>query len=348
MINDSYRFIAGLIFLYIIFSLNDCLAITNNYFHYSNIKNTKQWERQKKDIQQRMQQIMGAYPDLSKKNQEVIYLEAKAFDKYTRYKLLYEAEKKSFVPAYLFIPTEIDYIKKHYGVLCLHQTNPYGNQEVAGISGNPANHIAVEIVKQGYVALCPAYPLMADYQPNYPKMGYESGSMKAIADNSRGLDFLDSLKFVKKENYGVIGHSLGGHNGIFTAVFDHRIKVVICSCGFDSFRDYNHGNLSNWAQKLYMPNLEGYSSDTPPFDFDEAISCIAPRSTFISAPLYDTNFMWWSVKNLSCYIQHIYELTQYPEHLLIIYPEAQHSFPFEVRQQAYLFLKDHLKNDFHH
>ena len=33
--------------------------------------------------------------------------------------------------------------------------------------------------------------------------------------------------------FGALGHSLGGHNAIFTAVFDPRLKVVVSSCGFD-------------------------------------------------------------------------------------------------------------------
>ena len=59
--------------------------------------------------------------------------------------------------------------------------------------------------------------------------------MKAIWDNVRGLDFLESLSFVKRGKFGAIGHSLGGHNAIYTAVFDDRITVVVSSCGFDSF-----------------------------------------------------------------------------------------------------------------
>ena len=66
--------------------------------------------------------------------------------------------------------------------------------------------------------------------------------MKAIWDNIRGLDLLESLRFVKRGRYGAIGHSLGGHNAIYTAVFDQRIKVVVSSCGFDSYLDYYDGD----------------------------------------------------------------------------------------------------------
>src|SRR5690606_14451881 len=108
------------------------------------------------------------------------------------------------------------------------------------------------------------------------KLGYASGVMKAIWDNTRGLDLLDSMPEVNHGHYGVIGHSLGGHNSIFTAVYDKRIKVLACSCGFDSFLDYMDGNLSGWQQELYMPQLSRYQAADIPFDFYGLIGALAP------------------------------------------------------------------------
>jgi len=59
------------------------------------------------------------------------------------------------------------------------------------------------------------------------------------------LDLLDSLPYLEHGRYA-IGHSLGGHNAIYTALFDERIKVVVSSCGFDSFLDYYGGDPKNW------------------------------------------------------------------------------------------------------
>src|SRR5207237_6160302 len=97
---------------------------------------------------------------------------------------------------------------------------------------------ARDLAERGYVVLAPAYPLMANHQPNLKSLGYQSGTMKGIWDNKRGLDLLAGLPMVDKRRIGAIGHSLGGHNAIYTAVFDDRIRVVVSSCGFDSFVDY--------------------------------------------------------------------------------------------------------------
>jgi len=135
---------------------------------------------------------------------------------------------------------------------------------------------------------------MANYQPDLKALGYRSGTMKAIRDNIRGLDYLESLPYVRRGKFGAIGHSLGGHNAIYTAVFDERIKVVVSSCGFDSFVDYMDGNIKGWTSERYMPKLLEYqdSLEKVPFDFHELIGTLAPRPVFINAPLGDTNFKW--------------------------------------------------------
>ena len=152
-----------------------------------------------------------------------------------------------------------------------------GQKIVVGLGNSPDDEYGVELAKRGYVCLAPAYPLLANYQPDVKALGYQSGTMKAIRDNMRGLDLLESLTFVKRGRFGAIGHSLGGHNAIFTAVFDERIKVVVSSCGFDSFQDYMNGNIKGWTSERYMPRLLGYPLSGLPFDFYEVIGALAGR-----------------------------------------------------------------------
>lgn len=66
--------------------------------------------------------------------------------------------------------------------------------------------------------------------------------MKAIFNHMRCVDLLQARKDVDPERIGVIGHSLGGHNAIFAGAFDTRIKVVVSSCGWTLFGNYNAGN----------------------------------------------------------------------------------------------------------
>jgi len=237
------------------------------------------------------------------------------------------------------------------GILCLHQTHRLGQKVVVGLGDSPNDEYGVELVKRGYVCLAPAYPLLANYNPDLKALGYQSGTMKAIWDNIRGLDLLESLPFVKRGEFGAIGHSLGGHNAIFTAVFDERIKVIVSSCGFDSFVDYYGGDPEvwkpehGWCQTRYMPKLAQYTGrlNEIPFDFHELIGALAPRHVFVDAPLGDTNFKWRSVDAVANAVLPIFELYRGPTNLRIEHPDCGHLFPMEIRAMAYRLFDERLR-----
>ena len=191
--------------------------------------------------------------------------------------------------------------------------------------------------------LAPAYPLLANYQPDLKALGYVSGTMKAIWNNMRGLDLLESLPYVRRGRFAAIGHSLGGHNAIYTAVFDDRIKVVVSSCGFDSFVDYMDGNIKGWTSDRYMPRLREYQLESIPFDFHELIGALAPRPIFVNAPIGDTNFKWRSVDRIIAAARPVYRLFDAESNLRVEHPGCAHSFPPEMRKQAYEIIDSVLK-----
>src|SRR5206468_2242020 len=123
----------------------------------------------------------------------------------------------------------------------------------------------------GYVVLCPDYPSFGDYPYDFKKSHYASGTMKGIFNHMRCVDLLQGREEVDPQRIGVIGHSLGGHNAMFVAVFDPRIKVIVASCGWTPFADYYGGKIAGWSSDRYMPRLrEKYDLDIKrvPFDFD--------------------------------------------------------------------------------
>lgn len=251
------------------------------------------------------------------------------------------------MPAYLCIPKTALRGTPAPAVLCLHPTdNIIGHQVVVGLGGKANRQYASELAERGFVTLSPSYPLLANYQPNLKELGFESGTMKAIWDNIRGIDFLESLSFVKKGNgYAVIGHSLGGHNGIYTAVFDPRIKAVVSSCGFDSFLDYKGGNIKGWIQTRYMPRLAEHLDhpETIPFDFYELVAALSPRGIFINAPLRDSNFCWDSVDRIVNAARAVYALHGIPQNIEVRHPDCEHDFPDAERSAAYEWLKQRLE-----
>jgi dienelactone hydrolase len=207
-------------------------------------------------------------------------------------------------------------------------------------------HVALELAQRGYVTLAPDYPSLGEHSHDFDADAFASGSMKAIYDNTRAIDLLQSLPEVDPDRIGCIGHSLGGHNSLFTAVFDDRIKAIVTCCGFTRFHRYMGGDLRGWSGPRYMPRIAtiyGLSPDRMPFDFAEVVAALAPRAVFIVAPLRDDNFDVEGVRDVVTAAGPIYELLGHARRLRAVYPDAAHDFPAESRQQAYAFLDEFLR-----
>lgn len=310
-----------------------------------------EWQRRRQEIIAGMQQVMGKYPGTKEHLAPSIkVIEEADVGTYIRRFITYQTEPESGTdgrtPAYLCIPKDaLAGKRKAEAVLCLHPTdNTVGHKVVVGLGGRAGRQYAAELAERGYVTISPAYPHLANYWPNLGKLGYVSGTMKAIQDNSRAIDLLDTLEYVDtSRGVGAIGHSLGGHNAIYTAVFDQRISVIVSSCGFDSYRDY-YGSAERvwffgkgWCQIRYMPRLSDYRGrlDEIPYDFHELLGALAPRPLFVNAPTRDSNFVAASVDRCAGAARPVYKLLGDEKSLVIRHPNSDHNFPDDMREEAY-------------
>jgi dienelactone hydrolase len=303
------------------------------------------WAKRRAEILIHMQLVMGPLPDTSRKVPlELQVTEVVTMAHYVRKKLTYATKKNDRVPAYLLIPSSLK--GKLPAVLCLHQTIAIGKGEPAGLGGNPNLHYAAHLAERGYVTLAPDYPSFGDYPYDFSRGNFQSGSMKAIWNNMRAIDLLESLPEVDGKRIGCIGHSLGGHNAMFTAAFDTRIQVVVSNCGFTSFPKYYGGKLKGWTSDRYMPRIANVYELKPekvPFDFPEVLAAFAPRAFLASAPLHDDNFEVSGVRDCIAAARPVYELLGTKEKLAANYPDCGHDFPPEARKTAYEWLDRWLK-----
>jgi hypothetical protein len=293
-----------------------------------------------------MQDVMGPLPGGDKRVPLDVRIEQEVdAGSYLRRLITYAAEPGSRVPAYLLIPKRaLTSGAKAPAMLCLHPTDDTVGHKVVVEPVRANRQYAAELADRGYVALAPSYPLLANYQPDLKALGYRSGTMKAIWDNIRALDLLESLPFVRRGACGAIGHSLGGHNSVYTAVFDPRLRVIVSSCGLDSYLDYKNGDIRGWTSERYMPRLLAWRDRLAdiPFDFHELIGALAPRVCFLSAPLRDDNFRWESVDRIAAAARPVYALYGQRGNLIVKHPDCAHDFPEEMRRFAYDLLDQHL------
>lgn len=311
------------------------------------ITRKEEWGQRRAQLLLAMQEVMGPLPGPEHRPALNVEVESEErLEKYTRKKIVFSATSAERVPAYLLIPH--DSATPRPAMLCLHQTQPLGKGEVCGLGGKRSMFYGHELAERGYVCLAPDYPSFGDYACEFDASSptSTSGSMKAIWNNLRAVDLLESLPEVDPDRIGSIGHSLGGHNALFTAAFDQRIRAVVTSCGFTSFFDYYGGNLKGWTSNRYMPRIAAvYGSDPRriPFDFEDVLGAICPRSIFVNAPAHDDNFEVGGVRKVMDRVDELYRWYGLDAHRVIaLYPEASHDFPDAIRQQAYEWLDDQL------
>ena len=321
------------------------------------IRTLADWQRRRESIFVGVHRVMGPLPrpaspvPLDVRTVEETVLEG---DGLIRRKVEYQTDStERRVRAWLFLRKEFasdsSALKKRLPtILCLHQTTRIGKDEPTGLGGNPNLHYALHLARRGYVTLAPDYPSFGEYPYEFPASdGYISGTMKAVYDNTRAIDLLQSLPFVDGERIGCIGHSLGGHNTMFTAAFDPRIKVLVSNCGFTRFHKYYEGRLKGWTSARYMPLIDrdfGNDPDRVPFDFPEIVASFAPRPFLASAPVRDSNFEVSGVRDTIAAAKQIYRLHGAEQNLQANYPDSAHDFPEDARKIAYEFFDRHLRD----
>lgn len=307
------------------------------------IRTRADWQRARAATLAAMQEVMGPLPAPApaKSKVEIIRLASDETPAFTRTKLKYLSEPGDYVPAYLLVPKGLKH--RAPAALCLHQTTKIGKEEPAGLGGNPELHYARELAERGFVCLVPDYPYLGENTFDPYQHSYASCTMKGIVNHRRAVDLLQTLPEVDARRLAVIGHSLGGHNALFVAAFDERLKAVVTSCGFTSFAKYYGGDLTGWAGTRYMPRIaERYGKDPArmPFDFSDVLTALAPRAVFINAPLRDANFEVSGVRDCVAAAAPVYgQIFNAKDRFVAEYPDAAHAFPKVQREQAYAFLE---------
>ncbi len=306
------------------------------------IKTKADWAIRRQHVVEGLERVTGPLPSPLRRvplNIKVVG-EQKVGD-LVRRQITYQSDPDDRVPAYVFLPPGSG---KRPAVLCLHQTTPSGKDEPAGVKGHPDLKYALELAERGYICIVPDYPSFGEHKFDFAaKPAYASGSMKAIWDNIRAVDVLETLLDVDTGRIGVIGHSLGGHNAMFTAVFEPRLKAIVSSCGFTTFRK---DDMPSWTGPRYMPRIKSqFGSDARkvPFDFQEIVASFAPRAFLACAAEKDDDFDVSGVRDVMAAAAPVYKLFGATDRLSAHYPPGKHAFPPEARKTAYEFLDRQLK-----
>lgn len=275
-----------------------------------------------------MEEVMGPLPPRPKTAPQVeVIVSVELPNQLIRQKIVID----DGLTAYRFLPASR---VPSPAAVCLHQTYRPGKAEPAGLSGKPNLFYALELAQRGFVTIAPDYPNFGDYEYDPYAHGYASCTMAGIVNHMRVVDVLAAMPEVRRGAIATIGHSLGGHNSLFLAAFDDRVRAAVTSCGFNSWAKYMGGKIAPWGGIRYMPRVVSvFNADIArmPFDFHDVLNAIAPRPIYINAPLRDSNFEYSGVDD--CVAK-----AEQRERIVLRHPDAEHDFPPEIRMEAYEFL----------
>ena len=268
-----------------------------------------------------------------------------------REKVTYAVETDERVPAFLFLPKQKG---PHPAVLCHHQHGgefEVGKDGPAGLGSTEDQHYALELARRGYVTLAPDALCFGERQDPKGKLkgaSYErfealhritegkSLQGKYVWDARRALDYLVTRPEVDAARLGMIGHSLGGQETLFTTAADPRIRAAVSSCGFGSLRTLERDRiLHNFA--LFAPGLAAHG------DYGALLALVAPRPFLVAARTDDPIFPIDGIEETVAIARRAYDAAGAADKLGTFYEPGPHQFSPAMRQAAYAWLDRWLK-----
>ena len=279
---------------------------------------------------------------------------------YDRARVTYAVESGERVSAWLLTPHGEAPSSGWPALLAIHQhANQYqlGKAEPVGLDGDPMYAYGRELCQRGYVVLCPDLLCFEERRP--ANEARAAGKAMDDASNERfeftkrvllgsclqtkylhdltcAVDLLASLPSVNSERLGVIGHSLGGLEALWLAWYDARIQVAVSSCGFGLLRTLVRDAV-NHGFAMYVPGLLAIC------DLDALVAAVAPRAFMLTAGESDPLFPIDGVRELAATAQRHYAEAGAPERFRAIIFPSGHSFPADVKAEAYAFIDHWLK-----
>ena len=264
-----------------------------------------------------------------------------------REKVTYEVEPGERVPAFILLPKAAS--TRRPAILCHHQHGGefrVGKDGPAGLASDSSQHYALELARRGYVtlvfdALCfnerqDATGRLRDadyerYEAMYRITEGKSLQGKYVWDARRALDYLETRPEVDASRLGMIGHSLGGQETLFTTAIDTRIRAAVSSCGFGSLRTLKRDRINhNYA--LFVPGLANQS------DYGAVLALVAPRPFFVAARTEDPIFPKDGIEETVATARRAYAALDAADRLGTFFEPGTHAFSTTMRAAAYTWL----------
>lgn len=302
---------------------------------------TTEWRKRKNFLRKKLIRLMGGFPQY-RTPLKAKTLHAEDEGKIICEKVTYETEPGELVSAYVLLPKNRK--APSAAVFCHHQHGGEfnnGKREVVGKGGDPQQAYARELAERGYIAFAPDAKCFEErivagldgvanerFEATRLLLLGQCLQRRMVWDMIRGIDYLVTRDDVDSRRIGSLGHSLGGQESLFGAVFESRIKVVVSSCGFSTYKAILKGKI-NHNMALYIPGILQHT------DIPEIAAMIAPRPFLILAGEQDAIFPVDGVHDVYARAAEVYGWLGQGNRVRLFVDDGGHSFSPSMKQEAY-------------
>ena len=266
-------------------------------------------------------------------------------DQFTRRKVYIQSEADYWVPAYYFVPKDIQ--GKTPAVVCLHGHSgimPYIGEGTEAEKKKSADHhldYAVYFAKHGYITLAVVQRGWNETRADTPHScnrvtmdAFLTGATPVGLrswDAMRCIDFLQSREEVDGARIGAAGLSGGGTTTLFLTALDERVRAGIVAGYFCTFRDsiYSiHHCICNC-----IPHMMEWG------EMSDVGALIAPRPLLVVSGDEDPIFPIAGTKSAYAELGKTYELLGVPDQLESDFFPGEHEWS---NRKSLPFLDTHL------
>ncbi len=249
-------------------------------------------------------------------------------------KIVFRSEKYVDVPAYVCIPKNVKppytfFIALQGHASSMHISISIDKNEKTQIKVKDGLAFGIDAMKRGIAALCIEQRWFGEralehhhgcHEPTmYSLMMGRTIIGERVFDIDRAIDYLYTRDDVKLNNIGILGNSGGGTTAIYTAaLFPKRIKYIMPSCSFSTFKD---SLLSVYHCVCnYIPGILKY------MDLPDILGLFAPNPIVIVAGKYDHLFPIKGVKIAFKKLKQIYKAFNAEDKCVLVIGNGGHKF----------------------
>ncbi|HXV65418.1 MAG TPA: LpqB family beta-propeller domain-containing protein [Vicinamibacteria bacterium] len=183
--------------------------------------------------------------------------------------VFYAAPDGRQVPAYLFVPRDLDRERKHPAIVWIHGDGIAQNYEGWHIRRDYAVYYSFHqyLAQQGYIVLAPDYRGSIGYGKEWRQLPFRDLGGGDYEDIAASVPYLESLLYVDPERIGVWGLSYGGFLTLKALTEDPELfRCGIDVAGVHDFRYWHRDPGGRWiVGRLGDPdeNPEAYLQAAP-------------------------------------------------------------------------------------